>query len=175
MGIRMVYFAGTPEQITPRLIRDGPDDLGDTVPAAGVDPQVSLGQLGERLTGTSMWEIGKPVRTWSRPTDVPDDPAEREDLFADLGFPGKSSAKQLDRLLRQTQWDSYVEELADQLRDALAAVAPTDYPRVTADWRTTEELTWMSVDDLLPIVRGLGTLARAARDQDQRLYCWIRL
>ena len=175
MGVRQVYFAGLPEQITLQVIRNGPYDIGDCVPAAGIDPNVSLGQLGEQLTGISMWEIGETVRTWSRPTEVPDDPAERERLFAELGFPGKSSAKQLERLLRQAQWSTWVEQVPNRLRDALAAVAPTDYPQVAARWNTTEELSSIPADDLLHIVRHLGSLARTARDQDQYLYCWTML
>jgi hypothetical protein len=176
MGGRQVYFAGVPGQIISQLVRNGPYDLVEvSVSTAGIDPEISLGQLGEQLTGVSMWEIGKTVEAWSRPIEVPADPADRETLFAELGFPGKSSAKQLQRLLRQTQWSTYVVQLTDQLRDALAAVAPTDCQQVAARWNTTEELRSTPVDELLPIVQELGSLARTARNQDQRLYCWIML
>lgn len=69
----------------------------------------------------------------------------------------------------------WVCELDDETRDTLAAVPDADLPRLAEWWAGIEELRGATADDLLPLLVGLVGLARRARDDEERLYCWMCL
>jgi hypothetical protein len=71
----------------------------------------------------------------------------------------------------------WVEQLSDEVRDALAGVGDDRIPELAARWVRIEEVRWPDAPDdaLVPVVTDLVALARAARPAGQHLYCWISL
>jgi hypothetical protein len=70
----------------------------------------------------------------------------------------------------------WIEQLSEELRDALADVQPSRLPAVAEQWVRTEEF-WNqpAAAEVLPFLGEITALARRARQADERLYCWICL
>jgi hypothetical protein len=168
MGVRFEYFSGVREQITPKLVEDGPSQL-DYV--GGPDPSVALGLLGEQLTGVSFLEIGGSVKSWSRQVEVPGDPVEKDVFFYDHGLDPEATPEELEHALMELSWGVSIEELDDRMRDALAAVPHDGRRSVAGRWATIEELEGWSADEVLAVLVSLCTLARNAVEREHHLYC----
>lgn len=115
----------------------------DTVSVKGIDPVVQLGTLEELLTG--------------RPYDeIANDPRSGHIVAARDGG---------ERLVC-TITDSLLAALAQSNGDALR--------RVAEPWSQTEEF-WGAADPevLADVLGDLAGLARRARADDRRLYCWV--
>jgi len=168
MGVRFEYFSGVREQITPKLVEDGPYQL-DYV--GGPEPSVTLGRLGEQLTGLSFLEIGESVKSWSRQVEVPDDPVEKEVFFYDHGLDPEATPEELEHALMKLRWGVSIGELDDRMRDALAAVPHDGCRSVAGRWATIEELEGWPADDVLAVLVDLCALARNAVEREHHLYC----
>ena len=70
----------------------------------------------------------------------------------------------------------WVEQLSEELRDALADAQPSRLPAVAEQWVRTEEF-WdqATATEVLPFLGEVTALARRARQADERLYCWMCL
>ena len=168
MGVRSEYFSGVREQITPELVEHGPSQLEYV---GGPEPSVTLGWLGEQLTGVSFLEIGEAVKSWSRRLEVPDDPAEREVFFDEYALDPEAPSEELEQALMKLSWAVSIQELDDRMRDALATVPDDGYHSVAERWATIEELEGWSVDEALAVLMNLCALARNAVSRKHHLYC----
>jgi hypothetical protein len=70
----------------------------------------------------------------------------------------------------------WVEQLSEELRDALADAQGSRLPAVAERWVRTEEF-WeqASAAEVLPFLYEVTALARRARQAGERLYCWVCL
>ncbi|MFF5264901.1 hypothetical protein ACFY4C_38765 [Actinomadura viridis] len=172
MGIRFCYFSCEQERITPGLVEDGPLAL-DFV--GGPEPTVTLGQLGEQLTGISFLEVGKAVRSWHREINVPDDPVEKAAFFDEYGLDPQAPPDELELALLDLSWTVSVGQLDDRMRDALAAIPPDGRQAVAERWMTIEELDGLSSEAVQGALEGLCEVARHAVADGHHLYCWTML
>jgi hypothetical protein len=70
----------------------------------------------------------------------------------------------------------WIEQLSEELGDALADARPSRLPAVAEQWVRTEEF-WDQppAAEVLPFLGEITALARRARQAGERLYCWICL
>jgi len=68
-----------------------------------------------------------------------------------------------------------VARMPDAVTNALADASDERLAEVAGPWSRTEEFAWEHVGpaDLTPVLHRLGALARDARANGQRLYCWV--
>jgi hypothetical protein len=164
MGVLTDYFrAGDAASVVRALERTdgGPlvgveDPAFDGVEAKGVDLVVVLGNLIAAIQQVP-WSVDLIPHATVWPTTS----APGQEGPADEGDPWATGP--------------WVSELGTTARDALADVPAADVPAVVAAWVQTEELEGVRADDVRPLVEELIQLARRARDNGERLYCWICL
>ncbi|GAA2748642.1 hypothetical protein [Kitasatospora cinereorecta] len=164
MGVLTDWFrAADAESVVAALIRsEGGSPLGGPgagfagVEAKHVDPTVLLGQLVAAVRRIP-WQLDLvATRTvWpTGPAPGPDGPAEEDDPW--LTGP-------------------WVEETDGAVRDVLADVPDHEIAAVAARWARAEEWHGATGEELRPLVEDLVRLARQARAEGERLYCWICL
>ncbi len=76
-----------------------------------------------------------------------------------------------------SDFDAWVCQFADDVRDTLAGIPDDDVPGLARWWAGIEELARHSGEplDLAPDLRELIALARRARDAGEHLYVWMCL
>jgi hypothetical protein len=67
----------------------------------------------------------------------------------------------------------WIEQLSEELRDALADAPVGRLPAVAEQWVRTEEF-WdgATAAEVVPLLGEVTALARRARQASERLYCW---
>lgn len=164
MGVLTDYFraADAGAVIAAMDGRDGgplvavPQPAFDGVDAKGVDSGVVLGELIAIIRSVP-WRVDLVDQTVVWPTT----PA-----------PGPAGPTGDDDPWATGPW---VTELADAVRDTLAAVPDAEVPKLAEQWAHSEELEGALPEHLQPLAQALIELARRARDAEQRLYCWTSL
>jgi hypothetical protein len=113
------------------------------------------------------------------------------DAVAGKGFEPEVMMRTLQSLLTGVPYDQlpegqllamegedgpWIEQLSEELRDALAEVQAGRLPAVAEQWVGTEEF-WdgATAAEVLPFLGAVTALARRARQAGERLYCWICL
>jgi len=110
------------------------------------------------------------------------------DALAGKGFEPEVMMRTLQSLLTGVPYDElpwgellamegedgpWIEQLSEELRDALAEVPAGRLPVVAERWVHTEEF-WdgATAAEVLPFLGEVTALARRARQAGERLYCW---
>jgi hypothetical protein len=158
MGVLFDYFRAPDAASVAKLmqvtdggspIHHGQEPAADSVDAKGIEPNVTLGQLVQRILGV-------------------DDGADV--IGGELVWPaGAESAEDY-----QGPW---VVVLDDQARDALASVEVARVPELATWWSGIEEIYGGddAIESLMGMLTELSGLARRAQAAGDRLYCWICL
>lgn len=146
MGNLYDYFAAADDHAAAATLEHSPDPRRFAVlDVGGIEPAVQLGTLEGLLRGVDY----KQVSVDPRQCKLLSDPVE------------------------ESRW---VVTLTDTLRDALAEATPNQLAQAAVPWSQTDEFYGQGDADLLTdFLNRFAELARTARDQGHRLYCWMSL
>ncbi|MGC5344127.1 hypothetical protein [Streptomyces sp. DT171] len=143
------YFSAPDDDAAVRVLDEpgGPDSAGfDVVPLKGIDPVVVMARLEAILTGCTYDEASGRPRSGQL-----------------LSSPDAESA--------------FVVSVSDTLQEALASATHASLAEAAGPWAGTDELRqpWFTVDAATEVLDLLSGLARRARAERRRLYCWWAL
>ncbi|MCF2527691.1 hypothetical protein [Yinghuangia soli] len=117
-------------------------------------------------------------------TALPERPADGGALFgSSYIWPGTTppTAEECRDLPGDSPWmeGPWIEEFPAAVRDLLADVPEARMPAIAAAWSASGEAPWWSAApagaDLVPLLSAFAELARRARADGDRLYCWSAL
>ncbi|WP_163543497.1 hypothetical protein [Occultella kanbiaonis] len=145
MSVIFDYFAAKSDREAAAVIgrEGGPASEHEVVQSPGIDPVVRLGKLEEILTGRPYGDIAQDPRI-AQPVAL------------------------------QNEGQRVVVGLTDGIAAGLASATQASLALAAITWADTEEFWGMTApEDLIPFLTDLSALARTARADDSRLYCWI--
>ena len=149
MGNLYDYFAAADDQTAAATFDDAPDPkVLKVLDVKGIEPFIQLGTL--------------------------------EALLRDVDYDAVTEEPRHCCLLTDPDSESkWVVTLTDTLRDALAEASEARLAEVAIPWSQTEEFQYSASEDLADLLADFlgrfAELARHARDQQLRLYCWMCL
>lgn len=140
------YFSAADDQTAATALEHSPDPARfEVLDAGGIDPAVQLGTLEALLRDVDYEAVAADPRQCT--------------LIGSAGDEGP-----------------WIVTLTDTLRDALADAHPDLLASTAVPWSRTEEFYGGGDADLLAdFLNRIAVLARSARDQGHRLYCWMSL
>jgi hypothetical protein len=140
------YFSAADDQTAATTLEHSPDPARfEVLDVRGIEPAVQLGMLEALLRDVDYETVAADPRQCT--------------LIGSAGDEGP-----------------WVVTLTDTLRDALADANPDHLARTAVPWSRTEEFYGDGAADLLAdFLNRIAGLARSARDQGHRLYCWMSL
>ncbi|MFL6097902.1 MAG: hypothetical protein ACJ71Y_20820 [Blastococcus sp.] len=89
---------------------------------------------------------------------------------------GELVAANAGAMVNEAQGEVWVYRLSQTLTAALAGASPDRLREVAEPWSRTEELAgWWDTRELAEVLGELADLAKRARSDGGRLYCWVSL